>query len=115
MRLSDRMVAAGGRYPPRFVDRPGQGPLRRFTAVSMALAVPGILAAFEKTVPDSMWAAKEWNGEQADLIAVVACPCGGEPEVAQLASSICKCGRAFILAGDRVMVAKFDPEELQVE
>jgi hypothetical protein len=98
-------VAAGGLYPPRYVGRAGQGPLRRFTAVSGALAVPGFLGPFTKSVPEEMWAAKDWNGEAADLIAVVACPCGQEPEVGQLASTICDCGRAFILAGDRVLVA----------
>lgn len=63
------------------------------------------MAPFTKEVPEEMWAAKDWNGEYADLVAVIACPCGEEPEVAQLASAICKCGRAFILAGERVLVA----------
>jgi hypothetical protein len=62
------------------------------------------MAQFSKTVPDEMWAAKKFDGEQADLVAIVACPCGEEPEVAQVATAICKCGRAFLLAGDRVLV-----------
>jgi hypothetical protein len=36
---------------------------------------------------------------------VIACPCGEEPEVAQLATTVCGCGRVFILAGERVLVA----------
>lgn len=71
----------------------------------MAQAVPGIMALFSKTVPEEMWATKEFTGVAADRVAVVACPCGEEPEVAQLLSTICKCGRAFILAGERVLVA----------
>lgn len=102
--LSARLVASGARRT-RYVDRPGQGPLRRFSALSFALAVPGFMGGFDKEVPDSMWAAKVFDGEKADLIAVVACPCGEEPEVAQLGTSICNCGRAFILTGDRVLVA----------
>lgn len=52
-----------------------------------------------------MWAAKNFDGKPADLIAIVSCPCGEEPEVAQVATAVCKCGRAFILAGERVLVA----------
>jgi hypothetical protein len=64
------------------------------------------MAPFTKTVPDEMWSAKEWEGDaEHDLIAVIACPCGEEPEVAQLATTVCGCGRVFILAGERVLVA----------
>lgn len=63
------------------------------------------MALFNKTVPEEMWATKEFTGIAADRIAVIACPCGAEPAVAQLGSAICKCGRAFILAGERVLVA----------
>lgn len=77
--------------------------------------MPGIIGLFSKTVPDEMWATKEFAGESADRIAVIACPCGEEPEVAQLASTICNCGRAFILAGDRVLVATERIPELDYE
>lgn len=63
------------------------------------------MAPFTKEVPEEMWAAKDWDGDPADLVAVVACPCGEEPAVSQLSTSICKCGRAFILLGERVLVA----------
>lgn len=64
---------------------------------------------FTGEVPEEMWTAKDWNGELADLVAIVACPCGEEPEVGQLGTTICKCGRAFLLAGDQISVA-FGPK-----
>jgi hypothetical protein len=80
--------------------------MRRFTAVSFIAAYPVIGAQFTGEVPEEMWAPKDWDGELANLIAVVACPCGEEPEVAQLGSTICGCGRVFMLAGDRIRVAR---------
>lgn len=77
--------------------------------MSGMMAIPMMLAQFAGEVPEEMWTAKDWDGELANLIAVVACPCGEEPEVAQLGSARCKCGRAFLLAGDRIRVA-FSPE-----
>lgn len=83
--------------------------MRRFTTLSALEAFPMLLAQFTGEVPEEMWSAKDWDGELANLIAVVACPCGQEPEVGQLGSTICECGRAFFLAGDRIRVA-FSPE-----
>lgn len=98
-------------YPPRYVGRPGQGPLRRFTALSWTLALwPGFVLQFDKVVPEEFWTyAIRDDGEN---LASVACPCGAEPEVAQGCSAFCpgECGRVFLMVGEEIRVAKFEAE-----
>lgn len=114
--LSTRLVA-GDVWPPRYHGEPGHGPLRRFSALTwLQTAWPGFAMNFTGEVPESMWSVKDWNGEDlAEMVAVVACPCGQEPEVRQNGTSICSgenCGRVFMLLGDRIKVATFVPDEL---
>lgn len=105
--LSARLNAAGA-WPPEYIGRPGQRPLRRFTALSAVQAIwPGYVQQFSGIVPEEFWTTEE-------ELAVVACPCGAEPKVAQNHTTICPgdCGRVFLLLGETIRVAKFEPEEL---
>lgn len=99
-------------YPPRYAGRPGQRPLRRFTALSWALAIwPGFVLQFAKIVPEEFWSLAAWG--DGERLATIACPCGAEPTVAQNGTAICPgdCGRVFAMVGDEVRVAKFETEE----
>lgn len=92
--------------------------MRRFSALSGVLGLwPGYLQQFDKVVPEEFWTQAGLNdNEQA--IAIIACPCGAEPEVAQNGTTICSgdgCGRVFLMLGDTVRVASYDPDELAAD
>lgn len=110
--LRARLKSQGG-FPPEYVGRPGQKPPRRFTALSWAVALwPGFVVRFDREVPEEMWSAEGLGDE---LEGTIACPCGHEPRVKQNHTAICpgeNCGRAFMLIGDTIRVARFEPEEL---
>lgn len=87
-------------------DRPHQ-----FSYLTMARAVPGLLAEFSGTVPGEFW--NEDSGE-----ALVACPCGETPAVPFNAIRGCGCERIFAFTGRDVRVAnspKGQPEAVRVD
>lgn len=105
--LSTRLNALGA-WPPGYEGRPGQRPPRRFSALTAVQAIwPGFIQQFKGTVPEEFWT---WE----DGVAVIACPCGAEPKIAQNGTAICdgKCGRAFMLVGETIKVATYSPEDL---
>jgi hypothetical protein len=112
--LSTRLNAAG-LWPPGYEGRPGQRPLRRYSALTTIQAIwPGYIKLFTGQVPEEFWTQAEETSE-GERVAVVACPCGEEPKVAQNRTAICPgedCGRVFLLLGEEIRVARFDPAEL---
>lgn len=112
--LSSRLRAAGV-YPADYVGRPGQRPPRRFSALSGVLGIwPGFVKQFSKVVPDEFWTQVGLNDEE-ELVAIVACPCGAEPQVIQNRTTICDgdgCGRVFLMLGETIRVASYDPADL---
>jgi hypothetical protein len=111
--LSVRLNAAG-LWPPGYEGRPGQRPMRRFSALSALQAIwPGYARLFTGVVPEEFWTQEEETSE-GERVAVVACPCGAEPKVAQNRTAICpgECGRVFLLLGETIKVATLDPAEL---
>lgn len=107
-------------YPPRYALYPGQGPLRRFSFFSLAQAVPGAAALFAKQVPAEYWheeARMERDGHDPSTsgrVATISCVCGARPRATENKLSFCKgsCGRVFVLLGDTVHVARFEPQAL---
>lgn len=104
-----RRLRALEAWPPEYEARPGQRPLRRFSAITWTQAMwPDFIKLFTGTVPADFWTIEE-------EMAVVACPCGAEPQVEQNQLAICdgeECGRVFLRLGEEIKVAKFDPAEL---
>lgn len=103
-------------WPPRYVHRPGQGPARKFSAVTWLRSLSGMAQQFKGEVPADYW--NEDVDESGARVAVIACPCGAEPVARENATSICPgddCGRVFVLLGDRIRVAQYDPAELSAE
>jgi len=103
-------------WPPEYMSMPGKRPPRRFNALTWLQALwPSFPQQFTEVVPDEFWSWAEWDGvTQEDRVAVVACVCGAEPEVEQNRTAICegRCGRVFMLIGDVIRVAEFEPGEL---
>lgn len=111
--LSTRLNASGA-WPPGYIGRPGQRPPRRFSAITFVQALwPGYVQQFDGEVPEEFWTQEE-ETELGERVAVVACPCGSEPRVEQNRTAICpgECGRAFMLVGEKIKVAKFEPGDL---
>jgi len=103
-----------GLSPLGYIGRPGQKPPRRFTALTAIQALwPGFVKLFTGTVPEEFWTQEDETTE-GERLTVVACPCGAEPKVAQNHTAICpgECGRVFLLLGEEIKVATFDPEDL---
>lgn len=71
----------------------------RLNFVTFARAIPGFAERYAKVVPD------EYVTLKGRGPAVVACPCGHELEVPNLATRRCDCGRDFAKLGDHVHVA----------
>lgn len=104
-------------WPPEFEREPGRRPPRRFSALTWFQALwPGIVNEFDKTVPDEFWTWEEWDGvHDEERVALVACMCGEETRVEQNGTAICagsECGRVFLLVGETIRVAKYEPAEL---
>lgn len=104
-------------WPPEYEREPGRRPPRRFSALTWFQALwPGIAHEFEKAVPDEFWTWEEWDGEhEEERVALVACMCGEETRVEQNGTAICggeDCGRVFLLVGETIRVAKYEPEAL---
>lgn len=103
-------------WPPRYAGRPGQGPLRKFSAMTWLRAVPGFEAQLKSEVPPEFLAAEEQ--EDGTRVVTIACPCGAEPVVSDNGTRICEgedCGRVFLMLGERVWVARYDPADLSNE
>jgi hypothetical protein len=91
-------------WPPRYIGRPGQGPPRRFNALTWLKLVPGLIRAFEGEVPAEMWTEDFEDGQR---FGVVSCPCGAEAKAREDHLSACeRCERVFLLIGDRIKVAR---------
>lgn len=109
-----RRLAEEGSYPAEYMHRPGQRPPRRFSALSWSLALyPDFLKQFEGEVPAEYWSVAALDTRTGrTALATVACPCGEEPMVPQLGTAECPgegCGRFFLLSGERIRVARFEP------
>lgn len=111
-----RTFNARGAWPPEYAQRPGQRPPRRFSALTAIQAIwPGYVQLFTGRVPEEFWAIEEGDAGSIERTVVVSCQCGAEPKVAQNQTAICpgeECGRVFMLLGDEIRVARFDPAEL---
>lgn len=103
---------------PEFIDRPGQRIPRKFSALTWAQMMGGaaLREVFTKEVPDDFWS---WDAaEDSTRVGIIACPCGESPEVPVHGTAICpnpECGRVFMLLGERMRVARFEPAELEQE
>ena len=98
-------------WPPRYVGRSGQGPLRRFSAMTLLRALP-FAKELKTEVPAEFLAFEE--REDATRVATIACPCGAEPVVADNGIRVCEgedCGRVFLMLGERVWSARYDPAD----
>lgn len=74
-----------------------------FSFLTFARAVPGLIEQFGVMVPGEFWNEDELDGAR---VAVVACPCGGEPPVVPFNSVLgCACERIFAFTGRNVRVA----------
>lgn len=91
-------------WPPRYVGLPGQGPPRKFSAMSWLRGLGGFAEQFAKEVPGEFWAEDVANGE--GRLAIISCQCGKEPKIPENRIIFCECDRAFLFLGDRVRVAK---------
>jgi hypothetical protein len=96
-------------YPPR---RAGKIQPRRFSALTMLRATGGgIIRQFLNVrVPDEFWSR---DADPAGPIAIVACPCGEEPEVPENQTGECGCGRFYLYVGNRVLTQKTPDWERQ--
>lgn len=89
--------------PPR---RAGKIQPRRFSALTMLKATPGVIPGFfNKRVPDEFWAR---DADSLGPIAIVACPCGEEVAVPEGQMEDCDCGRWYLNAVDRVLIGASD-------
>lgn len=99
-------------WPPRYVLQPGQGPPRRFSAITWMKALPGFAQAFIGEVPGDFWVEDvEDAGEDQTRVGVISCMCGATPKVPENGIRACDgegCGRVFMLLGDHIRVARFD-------
>jgi hypothetical protein len=68
-----------------------------------------IAEAFKQAVPDGFWTLD--TDEDGDEIAMVSCPCGGEPSAAINRTVECECGRYYLNLGTEVRV--FRPEDVE--
>lgn len=119
-------VTSNRGWPPRYADRPGQGPLRKFSALTWIRGIGGFAQLFSGEVPGEFWSedvsdavdvsyVSEEVGDQR-RIGIVSCMCGETPSVPDNGIAICPgegCGRVFLLLGDTIRVAKLDAEALQ--
>lgn len=71
------------------------------------LGFPGFLAQFKKRVPDE-FVSLDRDEDTEEMLAVVACPCGGTPKVPVGGIRGCDCERVFVYTGQIVLVAKGD-------
>lgn len=110
----DRLRVSTEHWPPRYVNRPGQGPPRRFSAVTWFKSLVGFGQLFTGEVPGDFWIEDVEKDETR--VGIISCPCGATSRVPENGIRTCDgedCGRVFMLLGDRIRVAKFDPTELQ--
>lgn len=90
-------------YPPRYALYPGQGPPRRFTALSWLRGLPGLAERFSGVVPGEYWS-EDVDGEER--VGVISCVCGETARARENRLTPCRCERVFILLGDSIRVAK---------
>lgn len=90
-------------------QRPPRKAEQRLSVALMAQAVPGLprymVETFEKEVP------AEFCTQTAAGVVMVACPCGGEPEVEVGGLASCTCDRAFLHTGSKVLVGRPEGED----
>jgi len=93
-------------WPP--VDRLGRPVPRQFTWITWLRAFPWLIEFFDQDVPSEYWSIESFAGDQQ--IVSVACPCGETPTVPETRCVECACGRFYLNAGERVLVAR--PEDV---
>jgi hypothetical protein len=101
-------------YPPRYALYPGQGPLRKFGALSFLRAIPGQAALFDKEVPPEFWTedSEEVPYSQPEIwaessrVGVISCVCGEKPRARENRLTLCRCERVFLLLGDSIRVMR---------
>lgn len=103
----ERLERTLNREPERVGSR-REGP-RRLTFDVMCAAVPGLASQFKTRVPAAFWA-QEVRKDRERPVAVVSCPCGGEPVAEMGVPTGCEgCERVYVYDGDHVHVA-FSPK-----
>lgn len=100
----DAPLPTGGAWPPR--DVMGRKLPARLNFLTCLKAAPSVIGAFATEVPDDYW--NRDAEEDGFPIAVVACPCGGEPAVRLAGTKECECGRFFLFLGHAVRVFRPD-------
>jgi hypothetical protein len=81
------------------------------TMFTCAFPGPAWLAQFGRKVPDEFFSLDRNDEDDEEPIAVVACPCGGTPQVPVDGVRGCDgCARIFVFTGRDVLVADGDGE-----
>lgn len=85
------------------VDNLGRRQPTRFNAIWAIRAVPGLAQQFSRIVPGDFWSRD--IDEDGNEVALIACPCGEQPELHPANMMVCECERCYLNLGDEIRVA----------
>lgn len=93
---------AGYDWDAHLVDNIGRRQPTKLNSIWAFRAIPGLGRQFKQVVPSEFWS-KDVDDRGLPL-AIVACPCGQEPQLRPAGMKVCGCERMYLSLGTEIRV-----------
>lgn len=84
------------------VDNIGRRQPTKLNSIWAIRAIPGLARQFERKVPSEFWS--QDADDEGLPIAIIACPCGEEPQLRPAGMHVCECDRMYLSLGPEIRV-----------